>query len=197
MLRDLGRALFDPRQFFGSLRGEAPRTGRAFLALLIPTALGSLLLLTRADAVVAQALPFARDLPPEVLRSAFYVGSVLGAPLGALLLWASGWLPIRIGSGRFARISEVAAWTQLPAAATSLLANAAGTIAALPPPLLLGVQMAGIAWCGWLVYEGLRAFHPQRVRGGVLAYALFALGALALGLGGLPGASPSPDGLAF
>lgn len=197
MLRDLGCALFEPRRFFASLRGEPPRTGRAFLALLIPSALGSLLLLARADTLIAQALPFGRDLPPEVLRSAFYVGSVLGAPLGALLLWVTGWLPIRLGAGRFERIGEVAAWTQLPAGVMGLAANAAVAIATLPPALLLGVRAAGMAWCGWLVYEGLRAFHPARVRGGVLVYALFALGALALGLGGLPISRPSPEGLPF
>jgi len=197
VLRDLGRALFEPRRFFGALRGHAPNAGRAYLALLLPATLGALVQLARADSILAQAPAFARDLSPEVLRSAFYIGTLVGGPLAALLLWLAGWLPLRVGAGRFARIGEVAAWTQLPAAFTSLLGHAVNALGVPPSPLTLAVQAGSVLWCGWLVYEALRVFSPGRVRGGVIAYALFALGLLALGLAGPVGGGGSPDGLVF
>lgn len=200
MIRDLGSALFAPRRFFGELRGRAPSLGRAFLALLAPLLLGALLQGVRADAVLAQVPPeLARELSPEAFRTAFYVGLVFTGPLTAAIAWLAGWAPIRLGAGRFERIGEVSAWTQLPGAIAGLFnlaASAFGVV--LPPPLGVAVQVAATLWCVWLVYEALRAFSPRTLRGGVIAYVLFGVGSLALGFGlGVPGAARSPSGLMF
>lgn len=200
MIRDLGSALFAPRRFFSELRGRAPSLGRAFLALLAPLLLGALLQGVRADAVLSQVpTEFARGLSPHALRSAFYVGLVLTGPLTAAFAWLAGWAPIRLGAGRFERVGEVSAWTQLPAAAAGLFNLAASAFGvAPPPPLALAIQIGATLWCVWLVYEGLRAFSPGTVRGGVIAYALFAVGSFALGFGlGVPGASRPSGGLMF
>jgi hypothetical protein len=200
VIRDIRSALFAPRRFFGELRARPPNVGRAFLALLVPLLLGALLQGARADAVLAQ-LPteLARELSPQAFRTAFYVGLVFTGPLTAAIAWLSGWAPIRLGAGRFERIGEVSAWTQLPAAVAgffNLAASASGLV--IPPPLALAVQIGATLWCVWLVYEALGTFSPRSVRGGVIAYALFAAGALALGFGaGATGAARSPSGLMF
>ena len=118
--------------------------------------------------MLAQVPPeLARELSPEAFRTAFYVGLVFTGPLTAAIAWLAGWAPIRLGAGRFERIGEVSAWTQLPGAMAGLFnlaASAFGVV--LPPPLGVAVQVAATLWCVWLVYEALRAFSPRTLRVG-------------------------------
>jgi hypothetical protein len=128
-------------------------------------------------------------------RPAFAAGLLASAPLGALGIWGLGWLPLRLGVGRRARLGELAAWAQLPSAVVSFLSTAASALATLPPAVGLAATVAGEAWCVWLVFEALGTFARDARGRGVAAYVLFAGLLLALGLyEGSEGASP---GLVF
>lgn len=198
MLRDLADALLAPRPFFGALAARAPSRGRAFLALLIPFTAGAIVQALRVDTLLAQPAvveALARGgLSPETFRPAFVAGLLSVGPLGALSTWVAGWMPLRLGAGRFARLGEVAAWTQLPTAVVGALGMAAGALGVVPPTnVSFALQAATLAWCGWLVYESLRVFSPRTLRSGVTVYVLFSLVGLALagaaGLVSTPGSS--------
>jgi hypothetical protein len=195
VLRDLAGALFTPQRFFAGLVRRTARPGRAFLALLLPIALGTSLQLLGLDALIAQLPAALAGSVEQIGKAAFAVGLLASAPLGALGIWLLGWLPLRVAVGRRARLGELAAWAQLPSALVSLLSTAAAAFAALPPAVGLAATLAGELWCVWLVYEALGVFAPDARWRGVAAYVLFALLLLALGLyEGSPGA---PPGLVF
>lgn len=185
LLRDLAEALLAPQRFFAALAGRPASASRAFLALLLPFAVAGLALMAQtgrllAGPELAQILADGR-IAPEVLSTALLAAAVLLGPVLALLTWLAGWLPIRLGAGRFPRIGEIAAWTQLPTAVSALVAMplaAGGLVAAGPATLVM--QIGPALWCGWLVFTALRVFSPRTAVSGIVVYGLFTGTSLAL-----------------
>jgi hypothetical protein len=172
MLQRALSGLQDPGSFFRWLGSEPPRPGVAFLvpllAVLVSTGASVSLLLLESP----QTRQLRRLLDESGLSvQAFGWMLLLAAPVGALVVWATTWVPIRLGAGPGARLWEVAAWSQLPQLAIAPLQAVVGLTHA-PDLVSITLSILGLLWSTWFVYAGVLELARGRALGAAVVHAL-------------------------